>query len=81
MLGKKLICSKYKCRKNVEMYMSLKFFCFNCNRRLLELQYDQVVPGVRSGHRTQFMAVRIGLWSVPSQLTKCYTAENGKSNT
>ncbi|CAH1736197.1 unnamed protein product [Aphis gossypii] len=49
-------------------------------QRLFELQNDPIVPGVRSGTKTQFPAVRLKQWNIPSQLSKCYWSEDGKLN-
>lgn len=59
---------------------SFTFIYSNYYRRLLELQNDTIIPGVRSTKRIQFQSVRLGKWDCPSQLNKCYWTEYGKFN-
>lgn len=53
---------------------------FNYFRRMYELQYECVIPGVPVGKKIQFAYRKIDQWIIPQQLTKCYWDECGKSN-
>ncbi|VVC38267.1 Hypothetical protein CINCED_3A020873 [Cinara cedri] len=42
-------------------------------QKLFELQNENLIPGVFIGKRIQFPYMKIGQWSIPAQLTKCYS--------